>query len=105
MGSDVAGQNALVAAATAELRLLGVLVTEDANVDGKVIVHHGTGTGDPAVLPIRVPAHRTVVIWLPDDGLDCPNGLYLQRVTSTTHVVVFRTIGSSKVSTVKILPR
>ena len=78
-------------AAAAGLRLLGIAVREDAGVPlvATVLLHHGTTTSDPVLLPCELLANESIVRWFGPDGVNVPNGVFVNRASGTTHLVVF----------------
>ncbi len=81
-----------VAAARPGLRLRGFSCTETAGsaATAEFILYHGTSNSDPQLLaPVTFLANGTGFPWFGDHGIDCPNGIYLDRISGTTTLVVY----------------
>ena len=81
-------------AAAYNLRLIGFSVAETASVAAaaEVIIRHGTTDADDAVVaPINLdPDGFGVFPTLgPGDGIPCPKGIFVDRVSGTTTLVLY----------------
>lgn len=74
--------------ATSSLRLVGVSIRENAGTAGtaEVVIRHGTTVSDPALLFYKLAANESTRDWMGPDGIACASGLYIQRVSGTTHI-------------------
>lgn len=73
------------------LRLVGFSVAETAGTaaTAEVVLRHGTAaTDDPLVAPINLAADGFGTFWYPP-GIPCPNGIYVDRVSGTTTLVLY----------------
>ena len=85
LGSDFVATDAdqQAVAATPGLRLRYVTFEETAGAVANIIVRHGTLATDEALLHIRLAANESRSEWFPDGGIDCPDGVFLDRVSGT----------------------
>ena len=81
-----------VAAADAgwTLKLCGFSVSEDAGSTAEVVIRDGTSNSDtPAVAPINCAASGFGMWGISNQGIPCPDGIYVDRVSGTTTVVLY----------------
>jgi len=81
-----------VAAADAgwTLKLCGWSISEDAGSTAAVVIRDGTSaSGTPAVAPINCAANGFGMWGISNQGIPCPNGIYVDRVSGTTTVVLY----------------
>lgn len=78
-----------ITGAAAGLRLMGFSAEETAAGTATVILHNGTGTGDAVTYTFSLAAGESRGEWFGPDGIASAAGIYLERVTGTTRVVVF----------------
>ena len=74
------------------LRLIGFSVGEDAGTAAaaEIKIFNGTSTGGEVVVPAcNLAADGFGTFWYGPDGIPCANGIYLNRVTGTTEVVIY----------------
>lgn len=83
--------DAQAVAATRGLRLIGWSVRETAGAVATLNVVHGTTTSDPVVGVINLAAAQSDTQWCGPDGIDCPNGIFIDRLTGTTLVHIYYT--------------
>ncbi len=78
-----------VAAATA-LRLMGYSVRESAGTPAVAALNlrHGTLDSDPLVELIELAADESYGMWFGPNGIDVPNGVFVERVTGETEIVI-----------------
>lgn len=71
------------------LKLYGYSVTENATIsaDAQVIIRHGQNVGGIEIFAVKVPASRQSVQFF--DGINCPNGIFIDRVSGTTKINLF----------------
>jgi len=89
----VASGTADVAAVTGayNLRLVGFSIAETASsaAAAEVVLRHGTSASDdPLVAPTNLAADGFGTFWYPP-GIPCPNGIYVDRVSGTTTLVLY----------------
>jgi hypothetical protein len=77
-----------ITGAAAGLRLMGFSAEETAAGTATVILHNGTGTGDAVTYTFSLAAGESRGEWFGPDGIASAAGIYLERVTGTTRVVV-----------------
>jgi hypothetical protein len=82
--TDVQG----VAAATG-LRLTGFSVGETAGATAVVTLRNGDANGDPAVAHISLAANGAQIVIFPDGGIPCPDGVWVDRESGTTELVLY----------------
>jgi hypothetical protein len=77
--------------ATAGLRLMKITAKEDAGTPGlaEFIFRDGTSTAGTAIYFCKLGSSESVRDDFGPDGLPCPNGLFLDRVSGTTDITVF----------------
>lgn len=81
-----------VAAVSAQwnVRLIGFSISEDAGSTAKVIIHDGAASANnPAVAPINCAANGFGIWGLSYPGIPCPLGIWVERVSGTTTVVLY----------------
>jgi len=79
-------------AATQRLRLLGVFVRETAAAVATLNIEHGTANSSPIMVPFNLAASATSSHWFGFPGLPCPDGIWIERLTGTTQVVLITTV-------------
>lgn len=78
-----------VRAAQDGLVLMGYSAKETAGSAAALTIRNGTSTSDPAVAHCSLAANEAKLISLSDLGIKCPNGIFLDRTTGTTEVVIY----------------
>lgn len=79
-------------AATANLRLVGYSVRESAATPAaaSVSLRHGTLATDPLLLPtVVLAAGGRLEHWFGPDGIACPGGIFVDRATGNTELVLY----------------
>lgn len=79
-------------AGAAGLRLLGLSVRETAAGAATLNIEHGTANSSPVMVPINLAASGSVTLWFGPQGLPCPNGVWLERLTGSTLVTLITTV-------------
>jgi hypothetical protein len=79
------GDEAGKAAATG-LRLMGISIRETAGAVATLNIEHGTANSSPVMLAVNLAAAGSVVQWFGPQGLPCPSGIWIERLTGTTQV-------------------
>ena len=85
------GDTAIIGARR-NLRLIGYSVSESASsaAAAECILRHGTSVSDPQLVsPINCNANGFGMFWLGGNGINCPNGIFLDRVSGNTTLVVY----------------
>ena len=80
-------------AATPLLRLMGVSVRETAAGVATLNIEHGIANSSPIMIPINLAAAGSVTLWFGSQGLPCAGGIWIERLTGTTQVVLITTVG------------
>jgi hypothetical protein len=73
-------------AAADGLVLLGVSVRETAAGAATLNIEHGTANSSPVLAAINLAASGSTMLWFGPQGLPCPNGVWIERLTGTTQV-------------------
>ena len=82
--------NVQAVAAAWQLRLCGWSVSEDVAAVATVTIRHGTLATDPlAVAPINCAANGFGMWGISNQGIPCPNGIFIQRTAGTTTVILY----------------
>lgn len=84
--------DAQAVAALASLRFLGFSVRENAAGAAEFIIRHGTQATDPPLAFVKLAAGESVREWYGPQGLVATNGIFVDRVSGTTHLVVYSTV-------------
>ncbi len=74
------------------LRLRGFSCAETASsaAAAEFILRHGTSTGDPQLVsPVNLNANGVGFPWFGTHGIDCPDGIFLDRISGNTSLVVY----------------
>lgn len=85
------GDNAIVAARLG-LRLMGLSVAETASsaAVASVDIRHGDSATDPILVPVmNCEADGFDTFWFGHHGIDCPDGIFINRVTGNTTLVLY----------------
>lgn len=53
------------------------------------VLRHGASAAGPPLLYVNLAADESVRDWYGPDGIDCPLGVYVDRESGTTEVVVY----------------
>lgn len=72
-------------AAAAGLRLFGFSVRENAGGAATAILYHGTANTDPPIAFLSLASGAVQIQWFGDKGIAIPNGLFVDRLSGTTH--------------------
>lgn len=75
-------------AATAGMRFVGVVASEEAASTAKFFVRCGTSTSGWVIAPV-VLASGGAATFFPPVSLPCPDGLYFDKVSGTTIVTLY----------------
>jgi hypothetical protein len=71
------------------LRLVGVTFIETAGAVALVSIQEGTGTDlTKEILAQSLAANQALTVWLPEHGVPCEGGIWVNRVSGTTRLVV-----------------
>jgi hypothetical protein len=83
-------------APTANLRLMGYSVRESAASpdDASFVIRHGALASDPALVFVEVSADQSTTEWLGEDGIACPNGIFIDRVSGSTEIVLYTKVAA-----------
>jgi hypothetical protein len=74
------------------LRLVGVSVRETAAGVATLNIEHGIANSSPIMLPINLAAAESKTLWFGPQGIPCASGIWIERLTGTTQVVLITTI-------------
>jgi hypothetical protein len=66
-----------------------VAETADSPAAAEVVLRHGSVSGDEIVPPMNLAADGFGFFWMGEKGIQCPNGIYVDRVSGTTTVVLY----------------
>jgi hypothetical protein len=76
-------------APTSLLRLVGVTFIETAGAPALVSIQEGAGTDlAKEILAQSLLANQALTVWLPEHGTPCEGGIWVNRVSGTTRLVV-----------------
>lgn len=76
-------------APTALLRLVGVTLIETVGAAAVVSIQEGAGTDlTKEILAQSLTANQALTVWLPEHGTPCVGGIWVNRVSGTTRLVV-----------------
>ena len=80
-------------AATAGLRLMGYSVRESAGSAAVAALNlrHGTTATDPLLAVSELAANGADNAWFGPQGINCPNGIFVDRVAGETELVLYTT--------------
>ncbi len=81
-----------VVGARIDLRLRGYTISETAGsaAAAEAIIRHGASNSDPQLItPINLDANGYGMFWFGIDGISCPNGIWFERVTGNSSLVVY----------------
>jgi hypothetical protein len=81
--------DAAAVAASIDLRLVGFSCRETAAATAEFIIRNGTSASDPPVAFVKLASGQSLTQWFGEVGLACHNGIYIDRVSGTTHIVVY----------------
>lgn len=79
-------------AATTGLRLMGYSIREGAAGAATTNIEHGTANSSPVLAAETLAASTGAVRWFGPQGLPCPNGIWVERVTGNTAVFLITCI-------------
>lgn len=79
-------------AATTGLRLMGASVREAAAGAATVNIEHGAANSSPVMWGVTLAASTGKELWFGPQGLPCPNGVWVERVTGNTAVFLITCI-------------
>jgi len=85
--ADTADQ--AITGAAGGLRLMGFTIRETAGAVAAVTIRNGTGTGDAAITLTNLAASESVTVWYGPDGIASASGIFADRTTGTTELVVY----------------
>ena len=88
----VASGSTDVAAVTGawNLRLCGWSVSEDGGLTAAVTIRNGTdATGYAVVAPINLAANGFGMWGISNQGIPCPNGIFINRTSGTTTLILY----------------
>ena len=90
LASGTGDVEAAVAAAW-NLKLCGWSVSEDGNTTAEVKIYDGAtiAAGTLAVAPIHFAAYGFGMWGITNQGIPCPNGITVERVSGTTTIVLY----------------
>lgn len=75
-------------------RLMGFAVRDTNGAAASVVLRHGTADTDPVVGVASVPADSTDQQWFGPNGIEVPDGLFVERTAGETHLVLYWLIGN-----------
>lgn len=82
----------VISAASPLLRLLGVSVVETAGAVATLSIQEGTSNNTAnELIAMSLLANESRFEWFPEFGIPCPGGLWLERITGTTRLVIYFT--------------
>lgn len=68
----------------------GLSVRETAGAAASFVLRDGTASSDPAIICMNLGADESVTFELSrEEGIQCTNGLFLDRVSGTTEIAVW----------------
>lgn len=78
-------------AATPGLRLMGFSIRENASQSdvAEVVLRRGDGVNDPALAFISLGGDQSDTREFLPDGIECADGIYIERVSGETHIVLY----------------
>ena len=78
-------------AAASGLRLMGYSARESAGsaAAADFNLRHGDGNGDPLLVVGELAANGSDVRWLGPQGLACPDGVWVERVSGSSEFVLY----------------
>lgn len=78
-------------AATANLRLMGFSVRENASTAdvAETVIRHGALVGSPALAFVSLGADQSDSRWFGPDGIACAGGIFIERISGESHVVLY----------------
>lgn len=81
--------------AGADLRLMGISVAESAGTPAtaEVNLYHGTSATAPALMLFNLAANESVREWFGSDGICCPGGVFVNRVSGSSWLVLYWKLG------------
>ena len=71
---------------------MGFSIQETVGAVARVNIRHGTGDGDPLILPVRLSANEGSSDYFGPTGVLAPDGIRVQVVSGTVDVVIFHKI-------------
>jgi hypothetical protein len=87
------GTTSLAAVApTARLRLLGYSITESAGSPAAAIVSLQEGASTDLtkeMVGVSLPASGSQTVWLGEHGTPCPGGIWVNRISGSTRIVLY----------------
>jgi len=87
--ADGTGDNAIVAARLG-LRLVGLSIAETNSSTATVDIRHGTAATDAILVPLMsCEADGFDTFWFGHHGIDCPNGIFINRISGQTTLVLY----------------
>lgn len=76
-------------AATPNLRLLGISVIETASATASLSIQESASNDTTKeLLAITLLANESRSEWFGEHGIPCPGGIWIERITGTTRVVI-----------------
>jgi hypothetical protein len=82
------GDEAGVAANTT-LRLMGYSIKETAGAVATLSLLNGASSGGTAVAHVNLAAAGSIQQWFGPQGIPCPAGVWIERLTGTTAVILY----------------
>jgi hypothetical protein len=79
-------------AAAGNMRLMGLSVRETAGAVATLNIEHGTANSSPIMAAINLASAGSTVLWFGPQGLPCEAGIWIERLTGTTQVILITTI-------------
>lgn len=77
-----------IAAPAAGLRLMGWAAVENSGAaSGSFSIKHGTGTGDPVLVPVTLAPGESAREWYGPDGIAAASGIYMDETAGDVTVV------------------
>jgi hypothetical protein len=81
-------------AATPNMRLMGWSIKETAAAVATMSILHGASSAGTALAHLNFAASGSDTQWFGPQGIPCPNGVWLERLTGNTAVVLYTKVVS-----------
>jgi len=75
-------------AATADMRLMGYSIKETAASTATMSLHNGTSASGAALAYINLASGGSVTEWFGPQGIPCAGGVWIERLTGSTAVIL-----------------
>lgn len=81
-------------AATANMRLMGFSIKETAGAVATLSLHNGTSASGTALAYVNFAAAGSTTQWFGPQGIPCPLGVWIERLTGSTAVILYTKVVS-----------